>query len=161
MRTDYNLKEITLQAFEEFILLEDKDTTAKPDSNQWSPQEILGHLLDSATINHGRFVRAQFSNDLVVEKYAQDDWVRVQDYQGQNWQDLLITWRQLNLLISNLMFNTAPEVRDQERKEHNLHETAMHSFDSEKPVTLGDFMSDYVEHLKHHLGQIRTLVEKE
>lgn len=32
----------------------------KPSIDKWSKKEILGHLIDSATNNHQRFVRAQF-----------------------------------------------------------------------------------------------------
>lgn len=31
---------------------------------KWSPQEIIGHLIDSASNNHGRFVQAQLMDDL-------------------------------------------------------------------------------------------------
>ena len=111
MHSDYNLKEITLAAFEEFILLTERQVEAKPAADKWSSKEILGHLIDSATNNHGRFVRAQFSEDLIAEGYAQDGWVEVQEYQQQNWQDLLILWRQLNLLIANLMYVTTEDTR--------------------------------------------------
>ncbi len=158
MRTDYNLKEITLQAFEEFILIDEKEANARLKPNKWSAKEIMGHMIDSASNNHGRFVRAQFSDDLVVPMYAQDDWVRIQDYHGQNWQDLLITWRQLNMLISTMMFNTSPDVRDKERTDHNLHKTSMRPIAEGESVTLGYFMNDYVLHMKHHLGQIREII---
>lgn len=161
MRTDYNLKEITLQAFEEFLLLDDKETALKPEANKWSAKEILGHLIDSASNNHGRFVRAQFSDDLIVTPYAQNDWVEVQDYQNQQWQDLLITWRQMNLLISSLMFSTPPDIRDKERSNHNLHQTAMKPIPEGAPTSLGYFMEDYVIHLKHHLGQIRVALSED
>ena len=161
MRTDYNLREITLQAFEEFLMVDDKDATVKPAPNKWSAKEILGHLIDSASNNHGRFVRAQFSDDLIVTPYAQNDWVEIADYQHMEWQDLLITWRQMNMLISNLMFNTNPEVRDKQRHEHNLHKTAMKPIPDGEPTTLGYFMEDYVIHLKHHLGQIRVALNSE
>jgi len=35
---------------------------AKPKPDAWSKKEILGHLVDSATNNHQRFVRGQFEN---------------------------------------------------------------------------------------------------
>lgn len=161
MRTDYNLREITLQAFEEFLMVDDKDAAVKPAPNKWSAKEILGHLIDSASNNHGRFVRAQFSDDLIVTPYAQNDWVEAADYQNMDWQDLLITWRQMNILVSNIMYNTTPEVRDKQRTEHNLHKSAMEPIAEGEPTTLGHFMEDYVFHLKHHLGQIREVLNTE
>lgn len=32
----------------------------KPEPNEWSKKEILGHLIDSAANNHQRFVRAVY-----------------------------------------------------------------------------------------------------
>ena len=39
--------------------LSEKDTSERPQPGKWSKKEILGHLIDSATNNHQRFVRAQ------------------------------------------------------------------------------------------------------
>lgn len=158
MNTDYNLKEITLAAFEEFLVAPDDQTSSKPSPEKWSAKEIIGHLIDSATNNHGRFVRAQHSNDLIGQTYDQDAWVSVQEYQQQNWHDLLITWRQLNLQLAQLMFITSDEARDKERTSHNLDRIAFNTVPANQPTTLGYFMEDYVAHLKHHLGQVRERI---
>ena len=47
---------------------------------KWSRKEIVGHLIDSASNNHQRFVRAQDSDDLICPTYDQDAFVRVQRY---------------------------------------------------------------------------------
>ena len=156
MYTDYNLKEITLAASEEFIVTDENLSGAKPAADKWSPKEILGHLIDSAVVNHQRFVRAQSTDDLVGEGYAQEVWVELQEYQQQNWQDLLILWRQLNLHLAHLMYVTSDEARLKNRINHNLDEIAFVKVQQSEPTTLDYFMQDYVEHLKHHLGQIRT-----
>jgi hypothetical protein len=39
----------------------------RPAPGKWSPKEIVGHLIDSASNNHGRFVRAQLQDDLVFD----------------------------------------------------------------------------------------------
>lgn len=160
MRTDFNLLEITLQAFEEFLLVDDKDATVKPAPNKWSAKEILGHLIDSASNNHGRFVRAQFEENLKIEGYQQNEWVEAQDYQNQEWQDLLIMWRQFNLLLSSLMFNTSPSSREKKLIVPE-HFKPSGSDLKEEPNTLGYLMEDYVIHLKHHLGQIRAALSTE
>ena len=159
MRTDYNLREITLQAFEEFLMVDDKDAAVKPAPNKWSAKEILGHLIDSASNNHGRFVRAQFEENFQIEGYRQNEWVEVQDYQNQEWQDLLIMWRQFNLLLSNLMFNTSPRIREQEIQLGVFMPSSPNL--KELPNTLGYLMEDYVAHIKHHLGQIRVALSNE
>lgn len=161
MNTDYNLKEIVLAAFEELLLATDQQVSMKPAPDKWSPKEILGHLIDSASNNHGRFVRAQSNNTLFGYTYDQDAWVEVQEYQMLNWQELLITWRQLNMQIAYLMHITEADIREKPRTGHNLHEIAFKDFDENDSVTLGAFMEDYVLHLRHHLGQIRTLISIE
>ena len=42
---------------------------------KWSPREIVGHLIDSASNNHRRFVVGRWQDDLIFDGYAQDDWV--------------------------------------------------------------------------------------
>ncbi|MEO8580489.1 MAG: DinB family protein [Gemmatimonadales bacterium] len=49
-----------------------------PKPGKWSPSEIIGHLIDSASNNHQRFVRARFQDDLVFPGYEQDAWVNTQ-----------------------------------------------------------------------------------
>jgi len=39
---------------------------ARPKSDDWSVKEIVGHLLDSASNNHQRFVRLQGENYLFL-----------------------------------------------------------------------------------------------
>jgi hypothetical protein len=50
----------------------------RPAPGKWCPREVIGHLIDSASNNHQRFVRAQFQDDLVFSGYEQDAWVSVQ-----------------------------------------------------------------------------------
>ena len=161
MTTDYNLKEITLATFEEFILLTEAQAYTKPAPDKWSPKEIIGHLIDSATNNHGRFVRAQDTDELIGQGYRQDEWVSAQNYQAANWQDLLILWRQLNLHLAFVMSQTPDDIRYKERLQHNLHEIAFYKVEETTPTTLDYFMQDYVVHLKHHLGQIREILSSE
>ena len=45
------------------LLAMDDDTTMRhPAPGKWSPREIIGHLIDSASNNHQRFVRAQLTS---------------------------------------------------------------------------------------------------
>src|SRR5262249_26546499 len=41
---------------------------------KWSRKQVLGHLIDSASNNHRRFVEAQRRADLDFEGYDQDAW---------------------------------------------------------------------------------------
>lgn len=121
---------------------------------KWSPKEIIGHLIDSASNNHGRFVRAQLADDLRFQGYAQDEWVRVQYYRDASWSALIDLWVGINLHIAWVMERTPESVRMTERADHNLHEVGFRELPEGGTATLDWFMYDYVEHLKHHLRQI-------
>jgi len=47
-------------------------------SGGWSRKQVLGHLIDSASNNHQRFVRASLQTSLDFPGYDQDGCVRVQ-----------------------------------------------------------------------------------
>lgn len=121
---------------------------------KWSPKEIIGHLIDSASNNHQRFVRAQFTDDLVFDGYEQEGWIRVQNYQGEAWLELIQLWKSYNQHILHLMSLVPEETRMKLRYKHNLHQIASDSLSKDEPVTLDWFMRDYVDHMKKHLKQI-------
>lgn len=121
---------------------------------KWSPKEVIGHLIDSASNNHQRFVRAQFSDDLIFAGYEQEGWVRVQNYQSEPWPELVQLWRLYNRHILHLMSFIPEETRLKLRGKHNLHQIASEDLSETEPVTLDWFMRDYVDHMKKHLKQI-------
>ena len=125
----------------------------RPAKGGWSAKEVLGHLIDSATVNHQRFVRAQWQ-DLVFAAYAQDDWVQSQQYQSAPWIELVALWREYNRHIARVMAAIPQDVRLREHRIHNLHEITMNPAPKDEPATLDYLMRDYVDHLQHHLKQI-------
>jgi hypothetical protein len=48
----------------------DPDAARRPAPGKWSRKEIIGHLIDSACNNHGRFVRADLRRSQV--RFAND-----------------------------------------------------------------------------------------
>src|SRR4051812_1604531 len=64
---------------------------------KWSAKEIVGHLIDSAANNHQRFVRGQFSENLIFPGYDQNQWIQAQQYQRESWPLLIELWRLYNL----------------------------------------------------------------
>ena len=121
---------------------------------KWSPAEIIGHLVDSASNNHQRFVRAQFRTDLRFDGYDQDAWVGAQAYRTASWPLLLDLWESFNLHLARVMETTPQDVLRAVRNDHNLHQLAWEMVPEDEPVTLEYFMRDYVGHLKHHLRRI-------
>src|SRR4051812_3984274 len=70
----------------------DGDASHHPAPDKWSPKEVIGHLIDSATNNHGRFVRATLQEEMVFPGYDQDGWVKAQEYANHSWEDLVGLW---------------------------------------------------------------------
>ncbi|MDQ2929666.1 MAG: DinB family protein [Gemmatimonadota bacterium] len=121
---------------------------------RWSRKEIVGHLIDSASNNHQRFVRAQFTNDLVFPGYDQDGWVSAQRYGIAPWSSLVTLFAEFNLHLARVIESIPQDVRTHARMRHNLHEIAFTQIPASEPTTLEYFMGDYVVHLEHHLAQI-------
>lgn len=134
--------------------LSEADSARHPAPGKWSPREVLGHLIDSASHNHQRFVRARFQDDLVFQGYEQDDWVSAQRYQEAPWAELVALWRTYNLHVARVMALVPDPVRTRVHTRHNLDDIAWRTVASGEPTTLDYLMSDYVDHLTHHLRQI-------
>lgn len=131
------------------------ETAAQPGRpGKWSAKQIIGHLIDSASNNHQRFIRAQDRDDLCFDGYDQEAWVERQHYQDAPWPELIDLWESFNLHLARVMEQVPDEVRFAERTRHNLDRLAWRAVPADRPATLDYFMRDYVEHLKHHLRQI-------
>ena len=134
--------------------MDEERSAERPAPHKWSPREIVGHLIDSASNNHQRFVRAAFQDDLVFAGYAQDDWVALQRYQEASWSELVTLWGSFNRHLAHVMATLPESVRLRRRARHNLQEIAFRPPAAESDATLDYFMRDYVAHLQHHLRQI-------
>jgi len=120
----------------------------------WTPKEIVGHLIDSASNNHGRFVRAQYTDDLVFPGYEQEEWVRAQRYNEEPWPQLVELWKHYNLHLLHVIAAASEEKLQQPRARHSLDKIAWQLVDAAQPATLEYLMIDYIGHLKSHLRQI-------
>jgi len=141
-------------ANERLLQISEEQSAIARTPEKWSAKEIVGHLIDSAANNHQRFVRAQFTDDLIFPGYEQAEWVRTQRYGDRPWVQLVALWRQYNLHLAHIMSAIPAEVRTKSRTRHNLHQLAWRTVPESEPVTLEYFMRDYVGHLQHHLDQI-------
>lgn len=133
----------------------DEAQAAKPRAeDHWSSKQIIGHLIDSATNNHARFVLGQLKDDLVFPGYDQDGWVRTNHYQDESWPQLVELWRAYNLHLHHVMSHADQAKLNTPCTLHTLQEIAFKTVPKSEPVTLEYLMKDYVDHLKHHLAQI-------
>jgi hypothetical protein len=139
---------------ERLSLISETESRASVSDDKWSAKEIIGHLIDSASNNHQRFVRAQFTDDLVFPPYDQEVWVQVQRYRDEPWPLLVQLWKTYNLHLLHVMSSTPAETRTRPRPRHNLNRIAWKLVGEDEPATLEYFMRDYIGHLKNHLKQI-------
>jgi len=121
-----------------------EDASAEPLSpGKWSRKEVLGHMLDSASNNHQRFVRAQIDSNLTFPDYAQKSWVERQGYKDETWADLVLFWKCYNLHLLRVVSRISEDKLN-----------ILCTVGNDEPVTLGFLVEDYVVHLKYHLKQI-------
>ena len=126
----------------------------KSSPEDWSPVEVLGHLIDSAANNHQRFVRAQFTDDLVFSGYEQNQWVSSQKYSDESWPDVIQLWSAYNLHLLHVASVIPEDVLTKARSPHTLDQIAFNLVDKNDEATLEYLIRDYVDHLRHHLNQI-------
>jgi len=113
----------------------------------WSRRQVIGHLIDSASNNHQRFVRAALQGELVFPGYDQDGCVRVQAVQTVSWSLLVTLWVDYNLYLAHVIKHLPPGQLP-----------SLCRIGDHEPVTLKFLAEDYLTHLLHHLGQIGAAV---
>lgn len=119
-----------------------QEFSAKPHPEKWSKKEIMGHLIDSATNNHQRFIRAQFENIPFIV-YNQVEWAEKSYYQQLDSDRIITFWEAYNRHLASIL-------------RHIPVEKMMCKVDrgEEEPKTLQFILEDYVSHMEHHLRQI-------
>jgi hypothetical protein len=148
---------VLAEAVPKLRAIDEKRAAKKPRPGKWSSKEILGHLVDSASNNHRRFIVGQFKDDLVFAGYDQDKWVAAQRYQDREWEGLIDLWERYNQHLLHLVISTDPNSLTVLTTRHNFNKITMRPVSPYQAVCLLDLIDDYVHHLEHHLGQIYAL----
>ena len=121
---------------------------------KWTRKEMLGHLIDSAANNHIRFVKAQFSDEMIFSTYDEKFWVKIQNYKEASWHLLITLWASYNKQILYVVDAISEEYLNEPREEHNLFEICYQKPPADGPATLEYLINDYFDHMQHHLEQI-------
>lgn len=124
------------------LAIDEAAAGTKTAAGGWSKKEILGHLIDSAANNHQRFVRLQIESTLTLPGYRQPEWVRLQNYQGRPWRDLVEMWSVYNRHLAHVIAHLDPSALG-----HTWH-------GPDGDVDLAFIATDYLVHLRHHMAQI-------
>ncbi len=117
-----------------------------------SIRQILGHLLDSASNNTHRIIHLQYrENPMTFPNYAtmgnNDRWIAIQDYQHEDWHNLVQLWEYANLHFIHIVRNV-----DQTKLENQWI-----SGDCEL-ISLRENIEGYLPHLELHLREIDELI---
>ncbi len=127
------------------------NTCPDPDQTEgeggWSIKQLLGHLVDSASNNHQRFLRYQPSAQLDFPGYDQEQFVSRSHYEAMAYQSLLSFWYQYNLLIFHIVSHIPEE---------DAH--SMIKIGDRTAVTLDALILDYFAHMEIHEQQIRRII---
>ena len=115
-------------------------------------KQIVGHMVDSASNNTHRIIHLQYnSSPLIYPDYANlgnnDRWIAIQNYQNENWENLVQLWKCSNLHIAHVIDNVNPE------KLNNEWISAL-----QQRVSLKAMILDYLSHFKLHLNEIEDLI---
>ena len=139
-----DLVHVVDQAALELRAIDDARAASKPKADVWSVKEILGHLIDSASNNHQRFVRAQLAGELTFPDYEQNRWVAAQGYQARPWSELIDLWVVYNQHLAHVI-RRIPAGSANVSCRLGTHE----------PISLTVLAQHYVGHVRHHLEQIQ------
>ncbi|MEG1229744.1 MAG: DinB family protein [Flavobacterium sp.] len=128
-----------------FPTIEDEILEAR-NPGKWSKKEILGHLTDSGIHNLVRFTEINYLEKPYQHRpYNQIDLVNLNQYQTMDIQELTQLWLSINKQILRIMKTV---------NEKALAYKIILSDHSE--IDLKFLMTDYVEHLEHHINQIKS-----
>jgi len=119
-----------------------------------SIRQILGHLFDSASNNTHRIVHLQYrENPMIFPNYAtlgnNDRWIAIQDYQHEDWYNLVQLWKYANLHFVHIVRNV-----DQMKLENQW------TSGEDKFISLRENIEGYLPHLELHLGEIGELINR-
>ena len=131
-------------ASSELRTIDDARAASKPKPDVWSVKEILGHLIDSASNNHQRFVRAQLAGELTFPDYEQNGWVASQGYQTRPWPALIDLW----VLYNHHLAHVVQRIPDAAA-------SVPCRLGTNEPITLTALTQHYLGHVRHHLAQIQ------
>lgn len=135
------------------LKLPEEIISQKRNSQNRTIKQIVGHLVDSASNNTHRIVHLQYrETPLDFPNYAtfgnNDRWIAIQNYQDENWENLVQLWKFSILHFAHVIQQINPE---------KLENVWLGGED--KQVTLKEMVEYFLPHFRLHLGEIEELIE--
>jgi len=109
----------------------------------WTLTEIIGHLIDSASNNHQRFVRLRFGDLDNFPAYDAEPWIAAQAYDELEFKDAAGLWALFNGYLLTMLANTPKEALENVWRK------------KEWSQSLDFLMTDYYEHMQLHVTHYR------
>jgi hypothetical protein len=136
------------------IALSEDIITERRNSQNRTIKQIVGHMVDSASNNTHRVVHLQYQPDpCQFPDYANlgnnDRWIAIQNYQEEDWKQLLQLWKYSSIHFTHVIQNINIE------KLENVWISALN-----QKVSLRAMIIDYPRHFKLHLSEIDELIGK-
>jgi len=133
--------------------LSENAITVRRNSQNRNIKQIVGHLVDSASNNTHRIVHLQYQpSPFAFPCYASfgnnDRWIAIQNYESENWTNLVQLWKYVNLHIVHVIENVKEDKLD------NQWISATGEY-----VSLKNMIIDFLRHFKLHLGEIEELLK--
>lgn len=134
--------------------LPEQTITSRRNSQNRSIRQIVGHMVDSATNNTHRIIHMHYQQSPVnYPDYANlgnnDRWIAIQNYQEEDWSDLVRLWAAVNRHMIHLIRQT------DESKLNQKWITAL-----KEHITLQEMIADFPRHFKLHLNEISALINQ-
>ncbi len=139
------LEELVAGLPAEWHAIPDEEAARPRADGGWSRKQIVGHMIDSATVNHQRFIRALAGETDFNLLYAQEEWVDLNGYQLRDWNGIIRLWEGINLHLLAICLR----IREDQA------ELACGQDGDPGPWTLAYRVPDYVAHLEMHVEQMR------
>jgi hypothetical protein len=134
------------------IVLTTEIITGRRNSQNRTIKQILGHTIDSTSNNIHRIVHLQNQpSPLIFPNYAtfgnNDRWIAIQDYQNEEWLNLIQLWKYSLLHLCHVIRN----VDDSKLKNQWIAGPG-------KQITLEEIINDFTRHLRLHMSEINELI---
>jgi len=108
-------------------------------ADKWTLKEMVGHLIDSASNNHQRFVRLQLEERLAFPAYDQERWKDVSRVAGMDYGLLVDLWLRYNEFLLALIERIDPSALP-------------HVWlNGEAALSLDFLVQDYFRHMQWHV----------
>ncbi len=137
------------------LALPEEVITERRNSQNRTIKQIVGHMVDSASNNTHRIIHLQYQQSpLVFPDYANlgnnDRWIAIQNYQDEQWNNLVQLWKYTNIHIAHVIRNINIE------KLESVWISALN-----QKISLKAMVVDFPRHFKLHLSEIDELINKQ